>query len=711
MKTKYSAIFFIVILFYAGANAQTKFSRTFWYDLEIGSLNAITQTTDGGYVLAGAVRDASPGTLTDIFLVKFNSIGDTVWTQRIGASGTEAAASIQQTSDGGFIIGGKTNSFGAGDYDMVLVKTDSSGNVQWSKTYGTANGDNFFSVRQNTDGGYIISGALGLIRTDAGGDTIWTKRLNAFNGYMGYHAEQTPDGGFVTVGDVYNFSWNSYQAIIKLSAAGDTVWTNAVNINNVAMDANTYVRPTLDGGYVVVESNYSTVYFSKYDAAGNYSSGRSYAFTFWGTNYLETHSIYQLPDSNYLLCASIGWPVGAETVVMKLNTAGDTLWTKFLDLGLSSVTFTSDGGIAGGLYDIVNAQNAAGIHKLDSSFYSECIAPTPTPLIYVGGPGGNTNAAISITSGGITVTTTGLTNQSYTTRRLYSPCMPDVPVCMVTVDSATQNNLVVWEENFDTSFVDSYNVYKETSSAGNYALIGNVSDIQLSTFLDVNSNPAVQPDRYRVSPVWNTFYEKPNTSSGHKTIHLTTNLGVPPNINLIWSSYSGFSYSTYNIWRGNGSSVSIIASVPYGTNSYTDLSPPAGDSLYFIEIVHSPCNPTTIHPHPDDNGDETTRDATSLITGTRSNIVNRYIPAGIMENEIEGLLSLFPNPVTNQLTVQGSGAISNIRIYDVLGQNVYSQSEPVDTQVTIDVSKLNTGIYFLQVHNGQRDHTVKITKQ
>jgi len=111
--------------------------------------------------------------------------GDTLWTRTYGGSSSDIGWSVQQTSDGGYIIAGYTESFGAGGYDVYLVKTNSSGNTLWTRTYGGTEGDYGYSVQQTSDGGYIIAGRTSsfgagsydvyLVRTDSYGDTLWTR--------------------------------------------------------------------------------------------------------------------------------------------------------------------------------------------------------------------------------------------------------------------------------------------------------------------------------------------------------------------------------------------------------------------------------------------------------------------------------------------------------------------------------------------------------
>jgi hypothetical protein len=119
--------------------------------------NIKLQTNDGGYALAGYTNSFGAGD-KDFWLVKTDSVGNQLWNKTYGGLGDEVAYSVIQTNDGGYALAGYTNSFGAGDKDFWLVKTDSVGNQLWNKTYGGLGDEVAYSVIQTNDGGYILSG-------------------------------------------------------------------------------------------------------------------------------------------------------------------------------------------------------------------------------------------------------------------------------------------------------------------------------------------------------------------------------------------------------------------------------------------------------------------------------------------------------------------------------------------------------------------------
>jgi hypothetical protein len=199
--------------------------------------NGVKQINDGNYIVAGFTEKS--GMDKEIYLIKFDQNGDTIWTRTYGGINYDVANNFIQTTDGGFAIIGTTNSFApGGQADLILVKTDSNGVVQWAKTFGGEFVEVGAEVTELQDHGFLLvgytqsfgaggdCGALGtcydyyLIRTDQNGDTIWTKAYGRF----GLHdwatgAHLTSDNGYFLYGPSFS---NNYRAeyLIKTDSNG-----------------------------------------------------------------------------------------------------------------------------------------------------------------------------------------------------------------------------------------------------------------------------------------------------------------------------------------------------------------------------------------------------------------------------------------------------------------------------------------------------------
>jgi hypothetical protein len=221
----------LVALFTEYAHAQVvKFAKTYGVT---GSDYAysVQQTSDGGYIVAGGTASFGAGSV-DFLLIKTDANGNIIWVKTYGGISYDNARSVQQTSDGGYIVAGLTSSFGAGNWDVWLIKTDANGNLQWAKTYGGTNYDYAYSVQQTSDGGYIMTGGTAsfgagnwdvwLIKTDANGNLQWAKTYGGTDDDYAYSVQQTSDGGYILAGVTSSFgAGGSDFFLIKTDANGN----------------------------------------------------------------------------------------------------------------------------------------------------------------------------------------------------------------------------------------------------------------------------------------------------------------------------------------------------------------------------------------------------------------------------------------------------------------------------------------------------------
>ena len=349
----------ISIFHWSEAFAQVTFEKTYGGAIyDIG--NSVEQTADGGYVIAGYTESFGAG-FYDFYLIKTDFLGDTLWTKTYGGAGNDFGYSVQQTNDGEYVIAGYTESFGAGLTDVYLIKSNSLGDTLWTRAYGGAVDDRGYSVQQTADGGYVIAGytrSFGagsadvyLIKTNSLGNTLWTKTYGGWSGDQGYSVQQTVDGGYVIAGSTRSFGAGGNDAyLIKTDSLGDTLWTKAYG--GALNDYGYSVQQTTDGGYVIAGYTYSfgagnyDFYLIKTDSLGDTLWTRSYG----GANDDWGYSVQQTADGGYVIAGyTLSFGTGLSDVyLIKTNSLGDTLWTKTYSRWHSdfckSVQQTADGG-------------------------------------------------------------------------------------------------------------------------------------------------------------------------------------------------------------------------------------------------------------------------------------------------------------------------------------------------------------------------------
>jgi ribosomal protein S11 len=227
--------------------------------------NSVRQTSDGGYIVAGYEYDPWGD---NPFLIKTDTKGNIIWAKTYGGTGWDEANSVQQTSDGGYIVAGWTRSFGAGRNDIFLIKTDAKGNIIWAKTYGGTSSDYANSVQQTSDGGYIVAGGtwsfgagyrdIFLIKTDANGNVQWAKTYGETSSDYANSVQQTSDGGYIVAGGTYSFGAGNYDIfLIKTDAKGNIGSCSIVQNASPMVDT---VSPTVNTPSPSVSSVSPTVY-------------------------------------------------------------------------------------------------------------------------------------------------------------------------------------------------------------------------------------------------------------------------------------------------------------------------------------------------------------------------------------------------------------------------------------------------------------------
>ncbi len=276
--------------------------------------NSVAETSDGGYIITGATYSYGAGN-SDVYLIKTDADGNALWSWIYGGSNNDYGESVVETTDGSYIIAGCTSSFGAGGYDAWLIKTDADGNALGYSTYGGSDNDYGYSVAETSDGGYVIAGNtysygagfsdVWLIKTDANGTTEWDETFGGSDYDFGYSVVETSDGSYVIAGSTYSYGVGATDAyLIKTDATGNQLWGWAYGGSDY--DYGRSVVKTPDGGYAIAGSTYS------------YGAGSSDVWliktdadgnmlwnkTFGGSSYDSSRSLAGTSDGGYAIAGS-----------------------------------------------------------------------------------------------------------------------------------------------------------------------------------------------------------------------------------------------------------------------------------------------------------------------------------------------------------------------------------------------------------------------
>ncbi len=301
-------------------------------------------TTTDGYIVGGATNSGGADPFNDPYdawIVKLSADGTIVWQKRY--TGMQDIRSLQTTTGGDLVTAGTTS-----NSHFAVMRLDSAGIVQWSKSYGGVGGDYGFAMRSTSDGGFIVAGQTDsfgsgladywVLKIASDGSIDWQKTYGSTNAEMARIVQQTKDGGYLVAGNGYNGIW-----IIKLDASGSIVWQstygNAFNINISS------IIEAASGGYVtvgyIIVDGVHQLWVCKLDSNGKVSWQRMYSaglltasYTPWGVS----GSVIDAGDGGYLIATPIGMhpdTIAAALWILKIGSDGAITFNPLS--GLSSI--------------------------------------------------------------------------------------------------------------------------------------------------------------------------------------------------------------------------------------------------------------------------------------------------------------------------------------------------------------------------------------
>lgn len=391
----------------------------------------VRQTSDGGYILVGETNSTggditgNNGT-TDFWVARLDASGTLVWQKALGGSGDDRGYAVAPTSDGGYIVAGATNSTDGnvtglkGLYDFWVVKLNSTGTITWQKCFGGNSIDEAKSVEQTSDGGYIVAGwtrsnnlditvnnggsDFWVIKLDASGSLTWQKSLGGSGDEVASSVKQTADGGYIvagetpsTNGDVSGNNGGTDYWVTKLSSAGALVWQKCYGGSGI--DKAKSIAQTTDGGYIVAGKAASTngnitqnfglenPWIVKISSTGSLEWQKCYG----GMYYDDANGIQPTNDGGYIFAGNVssnnndvsGNHGSDDMWVVKLNSTGVLQWQKCLGGSTSDIAYgvqqTADNGyVIAGKSNSTNGDRSSSKGLNDYWVVKLVGVPTPT---------------------------------------------------------------------------------------------------------------------------------------------------------------------------------------------------------------------------------------------------------------------------------------------------------------------------------------------
>jgi len=364
----------------------------------------VAETDDGGFIIVGATNSFGAGDY-DVWLVRLDVNGDSLWSQTFGGANEDWGYCVKQTEDGGFVIAGYTCSFGVGGKDLWLIKTRSSGVEEWNQTFGGAGDDVARSVCQTTDGGFVVAGSWNnsgeawVIKTDEYGNEEWNYSYGGTGDEEAFWIEQTVDDGYIIAGNTDSFGSGDLDMwLVKTDSSGNQEWD--ATFGDINRDEAYCVRQTSDHGFII--AGITTLLQGSWPVRAWIVKTDSLGVQEWETIFEETYGydancVIETVDGGYLTAGDSG-----DFWLAKTDKFGETRWVAYYggpnpDRG-RCVIQTHDGGYAVAGFTESYGAGAADfwLIRLEGELYVSLIPAEPQ--IVIPSIGGSLEFTVSLTN-------------------------------------------------------------------------------------------------------------------------------------------------------------------------------------------------------------------------------------------------------------------------------------------------------------------------
>jgi hypothetical protein len=720
-----------------------------------------TDNFNNGYA---AGYQTNVGTGQDATIIKFNSSGSVLWNKKYTGAGSMKDAFFDIGSKTGnpvYAVGYTTKA--NGESDMLIVKYDAAGNLQWSRTYNSAQNGNDTALAVNVDANNNIavvgrsdSAKAIVARYDASGNLQWAASDPNMN-------EVGPDVATLASGKTFIVCHKDSGLVYKnrimcFDNTGTLVWYRDYNYS--CCEHPMKLAKTASGNLLVAIDYYGYIGVIELDTLGNEKNNvLTYLNIFGNAEYGGTRDIKLDNNGDVYVTGYFAQETGADVYMQKIcytpspvsisgaqavcaqsqaniytvptnSTITNHAWMGTNGLSVSTGSLTSiamvNAGTSSG-YLVLQQSNYCGGSDPDSLY----ITVNPLPAVSAGAdmlicPGSavtlsGSGAQNYAWSGGVTdglafapvmtqayqvtgTDTNGCSNADTVIVALKQP--PVVGLCMVTVDTFSTHNILAWEKAGLTNEIAYFNIYREDIT-NNYTLIGSVSFDSLSEYHDYDTtlaDPNVTTKRYKISAVDTCGNEGPK-SGFHNTIFISDNNGT-----FTWNTYTiqnmpnpVNNYALYrdDLSNGNWTLVGMTAGTQNVLNDPQYATYQTTGSWRVETIWNITCTPTV---RQGANG------VLGAIVKSKSNITNNKVVG--VQSYGDSNFSLYPNPTSGKLSINLlSAGKATVRIVSMLGQQIFAEQVSGASGLTIDLSAFESGTYMVQVITEKSTTLKKIVKE
>jgi hypothetical protein len=697
---------------------------------------AVTQTSDGGYMALGTTIGYGAGS-TDMYAIRLDVNGDTLWTKTYGGTGNEDGLGVAEDQAGNLFMMGRTYSFGQGQSDFYVVKTDANGDTLWTRAYGGTGNDRLAFGTITNDGGCIMTGyttgfsagnrAVYVVRIDGSGAVMWGHLFGGGNQDEGYHVQQTEDGGFAVAGYTQSFGAGSQDAyLLRLDSAGNMLWSRVYGGTNV--DIAYSVRETLDSGFVLGVETRNGVGFQDFLAIKTDANGDTLWTRTYGGDYEAHPHVIEMADSGFVFSGhSFGFgPGGNIGFIVRTNVNGDTLWTKRIGGSQYEIVSNGEATADGGAIFVGTSSsfsipqfNAFFVFKMDSlGSFGGCNEYGAAPTLALG------NAIVNVTTGG-TLLNTGGSATGAATITTTPPTIEDIaciPSCngqIYGVVSDGVNPLTMGDvyllkdlgpfQPLDTIDITTLNALGEYTflnvDTGSYYTQVDPDETLYPTALD-----SYHPQTHR----WDSATVITMACNAMETAHIQV---VDPGAAVGPGTFTGTIALTDGFRSNMGDPIPglevVVERTPSGSVAGSDITSAVG--FYIINDLTA--DDYIIYVDYPGLGMIATYNLTVTATDTVFNNLDFWINEadGIYtldpEVSVEELLgkveyiNVYPNPFADQTILKFDNPkrkAFDLAVFDLTGKTVQTKTNIKGNEIAIQRNDLKPGIYIFELKNSQR---------